>query len=217
MDHVAHYGDALLSEQQVQKLAAAYRGLVQRHMYWARRHRGALPSTVYLGKNPHVLANTRILLAAFPDARIVHILRDPAERLLSCASLMHSMSGVFSMPEAVRPARAIDKTNTWHPWLEHHALHALQQLEQRQAWAAQLPPMEHPRAPRVAIVVFEDVVLRPHATTRAVYDQLNLPAPKGAFARVLATADAAQQRRTNKHKYTLQEYPGLLDTNSPCR
>jgi hypothetical protein len=79
----------------------AYLARLLRFLGWQKRRRGE-PGTRWVLKTPFHLGYVDVLLATFPDARIVWTHREPAQSLPSFASLVHSLRVLGS--DAADPA-----------------------------------------------------------------------------------------------------------------
>lgn len=78
-----------LSAADQQRLVVAYRGLLQRHLYFRGEER------VVLSKNPTFCAWLPKLVEVFPDARFIGLLRSPAEIVPSQLSSVRSGMDLF--------------------------------------------------------------------------------------------------------------------------
>jgi hypothetical protein len=64
---------------------------VQRHVYYDRRFRGGA-GRIFVSKNPTFTLRIPSIYTAFPDARVVCLLRDPVESVPSMISYISKAS-----------------------------------------------------------------------------------------------------------------------------
>lgn len=134
-------------------------------------------------KSPAHTARVRTLLEMFPDAKFVHISRDPHALFRSTLGLWRSLNAEEGL-QAVREDR----------WLEDFVIDSLRRmydayLEDRQL----LPPHQ------LVELRYEDLVDDPKSQLRSIYERLEL----GDFARVEPALDDhlddVKNYRTNRH------------------
>ncbi len=92
------------------KAMGFYRSCLQRHVY---AHGGG---ATYLSKNPSFSAKLESLLEEFPDARIVYLVRHPADTLVSTMGWLSFAWHYFSSPSAEFPFREalMEMTRQWY-------------------------------------------------------------------------------------------------------
>jgi hypothetical protein len=134
-------------------------------------------------KSPTHTARLRTILEVFPDARFVHIVRDPLVLFASTVRLWTSLSQVEGMQS---PLSA--------DWIPGHVLDTFVRMYARFEQDRNLVP-----AGRLVDVHYESLVADPVGEMRRIYKELNL----GDFAQVQpAVAEYASQTRdyrTNRH------------------
>ncbi len=133
-------------------------------------------------KSPPHTARIRTLLEMFPDARFVHIVRDPYTLFPSTVRMWRSLNQVQGLQVQ------------GDEWLDEYVLDCLPRMYDR---------FEEDRsliAPnRFFEVRYEDLVDDPMPQVRALYDQLELGDFGEASTRVLSYLDAARDYKTNRY------------------
>ena len=122
-----------------------------------RRHLAAHPNTTYISKNPSFSAKLRSLLAEFPDARIVYLVRHPEDTLVSTAGWFSFAWHYFADPAEEYPFVGTIMRMV-HDWYTE----PLEVLEE-------LPPE------RYRVVLYEDLVSSPRATVSALLAHFGHP------------------------------------------
>jgi hypothetical protein len=175
-----------IGRKPIRKLAHDYRETVRRLVYLAGGERAPLIKNVLL---PSRLPVARL---AFPDARYVHILRDPREALPSAVSLFYTMWQTHSpaITENSPETRALAEM-----FLEHYRL--LCDEGRRQ-------PPEHWLSVR-----FEALIEDPVGTVEHIYATFGLPLTARFRAR-LEQAAADARRFKSRHDYDLARF-GLTE------
>jgi len=170
----------------IAKLARDYRESVRRLVYLAGGKRTPLIKNVFLASRMPVVKQ------AFPDARYVHIVRDPREAIPSAVNLFYAMWQTHS------PAIAPDSPATRalaDMFLEHSRILGAEGREQpRDRWVS---------------VRFEDLIEDPVATVARIYDAFGMTTTPLFQAR-LALAAAEARRFKSRHVYDLARF-GLTD------
>lgn len=156
--------------------------LVQHQRPLAREQR-------WLLKDPTHLFGLEALARLFPDARFVHLHRDPAENLASIASLYAHSRAIFSDdvdPEALGPEIA---NGYWGRCLEER-----------------MGPRSHFDADRVVDVEYADLVEDPIASAAAIYDGLGLTLSAEARTAMGRFVRAHPQRQHGVHVYSPEQF-----------
>jgi hypothetical protein len=177
---LGHIG--LLDEQP----EAARRGAMRAHRTSVQRHLFATGTErTFLSKNVISSGRIRSLLAEYPDARFIYLLRDPMEALPSFASM-------FSMPwKVLAPRLPQTAASMWAELGVRFYEHAL-------AVAAELPPE------RFTVVRYDDLVADPEATVHDLYERLGLSISADYAATLHAACrDSAHYER--KHSYSAEQ------------
>ncbi|MEQ8846520.1 sulfotransferase [Botrimarina sp.] len=161
----------------------------RRWMEALRRFVGALslkrPGRVVLKSPPHT-ARLRTLLEAFPDARFVHISRDPLSLFPSTVRLWKSLCDVQSL----------QKGQPQYDWIEEEVFCNLERMYTAYGRDRRLIPPG-----RLAELRYEDLVADPKGALRGVYEELSL----GDFAPAEPGVDAylAEERDYKTNRYEL--------------
>lgn len=93
-----------LSNSHRDMIFSFYKDCVRRHVF-ARYHLEGIASdqVVFVSKNPAFTLRLQSLYRTFPDARVVCLLRDPAESVPSMVSYIAKVYHAFSAPRIVHP------------------------------------------------------------------------------------------------------------------
>jgi hypothetical protein len=137
-----------------------YKECIQRHLYC---HPGA---SVYLSKNPAFTPKLASLKEAFPDARIVYMVRDPAEVLVSQAAWFSFCWHYFASPTETYPFRDFLREMTIH-WYRYP-------LSLLDRWPSQ----------DYLIVEYRNLITRPVETILRLYDHFRLEMDDGFKTRL---------------------------------
>jgi hypothetical protein len=174
------------SQKSLRRLAHDYRETVRRLLFVSGGQRTALIKNVLL---PSRLPVAKL---AFPNARYVHIVRDPREAIPSAVSLFYAMWQTHS------PAIAPDSPETRalaDMFLKHYRLLCDEQHQQ---------PAEN-----WVTVRFESLVADPVGTVSRIYDALGLSVTP-RFRQRLEQAAADGRRFKSRHSYDLARF-GLTE------
>jgi hypothetical protein len=176
-----------LGRRVVRRVARDYRDTLKRWVYLAGDERTPLIKNVLL---PSRLA---VSDRAFPDARYIHIVRDPREAIPSAVSMFHTMWQSHSNIAADSPAtRALGDM-----FLEHYRLLCDQ---------ARVRPPE-----RWIQVRYEALIDDPIGTVERIYGVLGAELGP-AFRARLESAAAEARRFKSRHRYDPSEF-GLADSD----
>lgn len=137
-------------------------------------------------KSPTHTARVRTILEVFPEARFVHIVRDPLVLFPSTLRLWKSLSEVQGLQE-------VRDNNSW---LERQVLDTFVRMYERFEQDRELVPRGH-----LVDVRYEDLVANPVGRMRDIYRELSL----GNFAPVepLLMRHAMKTRDYRTNKYSL--------------
>jgi omega-hydroxy-beta-dihydromenaquinone-9 sulfotransferase len=150
---------AAISEEHRQRWIQALQRFVQRVSY--------LRNLRIVLKSPPHTARVRTLLQAFPDARFVHIVRDPLIVFPSTVRLWRALSEAQGL-QVVDPLKL-------DAWLEDAVLRTLVRMYEAFERDRELIPPS-----RLVEIRYEDLIEDPKRELRTVYEQLEL----GPFSRV---------------------------------
>ena len=139
-------------------------------------------------KSPPHTARIKTLLEIYPDARFIHITRDPLVLFPSTVRLWKSLSDVQGMQGAVQR----------HDWIEEEVLRNLELMYEAFNRDQPLIPAEHYTELR-----YEDLVKDTKGQMRKIYEKLDL----GGFEDAEPAMDGylAEQRDYKTNKYEIPE------------
>ncbi len=145
------YADREMSPRRQKRKYAFYRACIRRHLYC---HPNA---PVYLSKNPAFTPKLQSLKEAFPDSRIVYLVRDPAKVLVSQSAWFSFCWHYFASPTDDYPFRneLLQMTRHWY----EYPLEVLDGM---------------PSEDRL-IIEYRNLIARPARTIRNLYAHFNLP------------------------------------------
>lgn len=177
--HLPHYS-AWLSKQDMRP-AYAYLKVLLQVLHWQR------PGQRWVLKTPAHLENLDVLLAVFPNARIIQTHRDPQRTTASFSSMLAHGFGVFSdQVDAPRIAR---------DWL------AINANMVEAAWQVR---QQHPQA--FMDVSYYDLMKDPMTQVERIYAFAGITLSDEARAAMEASRQVNKQNRHGKHNYTLEEF-----------
>jgi hypothetical protein len=110
-------------------------------------------------KSPTHTARVKTLLEVFPDARFVHIVRDPLALFPSTMRLWNTLSQV----------QGLQTVDDGLPWVERQVLDTFTRMYARFEQDRQLIPAGH-----LAEIRYEELIADPVGQMESVYDQLGL-------------------------------------------
>jgi hypothetical protein len=143
------------------------------------------PRRLVLKSPPHT-ARIPVILDVFPDARFVHVVRDPYVVYASTVNLWKSLAKRHGLQKLRNPARIEEKVFT-----EFRLLH-----ERYQEGKKRIPPG------RLVEVRYEDFVKDLVGGTKAIYDGLHLDGWDTVRPKVEAYAAGSKNYETNKYPLT---------------
>lgn len=177
--------DAELPPSRRQRLARYYRDAVQRHVYATREHGAAKP---FLAKNVLHAGRIRTMLEAFPDMRIVHLVRHPYQAIPSLLSM-------FTAPWEAHSPHLVPDSDEVHALarmaIDYYKLMA--ELER-----------ELPEG-RIVTITYDELMADPRATVARVYDHFDLEM-SAAFQSALDAELDRQRGYRSRHDYSLEEF-----------
>ena len=135
-------------------------------------------------KSPTHTARVRTILEVFPDARFVHIVRDPLVLFPSTVRLWKSLSEVQGLQAPSDEAS----------WIEGNVLDNFVRMYERFEKDRELVPPG-----RLVDVRYEDLVADPVGQMRAIYEQLALGDFKGVEPAIRQYATKKRDYRPNKY------------------
>ncbi len=141
-------------------------------------------------KAPSHLANLATLFAVYPDARVVHIHRDPLRAVPSTLSLMGTLKWMR--------CTNVDMTPLASPTAKGYAA-MLDSIIAARAGGT-LPD------DRFVDVRYTDLVRDPGATVQHVHEAIGWPAPAAVAARAAAHVAASPPHTRGRHRYSLAAF-----------
>ena len=171
--------DTALPERYRRKVMTFYKDLIRRHLYVFG------PGKRYVSKNPAFSCKINSLYAAFPDAKIICMVRTPLEAVPSAVSWMSYNMNTFHVSEnRYHTERIIDGIGHWYDY-------PLTQL-------ANYPETAH------AIETYGNLVSEPKQTIENFYHRFGFSVSDG-FDAVLKHADQTAKKYKSSHRYSLAE------------
>jgi hypothetical protein len=171
--------DTALPEHYRAKVMTFYKDLIRRHLH-------VFGSTKrYVSKNPAFSCKINSLYAAFPDAKIICMVRNPLEAVPSAISWMSYNFNTFHVSESpFHTERIINGIGHWYRY-------PVEQL-------ANYPESAH------AIETYDNLVAQPKVTIEDFYKRFGFSL-SDAFQTLLEHADQKAKNYKSSHRYTLEE------------
>ncbi|MBX3245580.1 MAG: sulfotransferase [Myxococcales bacterium] len=142
----------------------------------------------FLNKNVFLAPRLRTMLERFPDARLIYLVRHPAEALPSWLNMFY------------------EKWVTHSPELPHASPQARELAEMSFAYYRYVLEARDSLPPESFFVVrYEELVQDVRPIVRAIYEWLGLPMSEAHAAKLEAFA-AKQQSYESKHEYSLEQF-----------
>jgi len=145
-------------------------------------------------KSPTHTARIRTLLRMFPDARFVHIIRDPYTLFPSTVRMWRSLCQV----QGLQIAR--------EEWLEDYVLDGFVRLYERYEEDKSLIESN-----RLFEIRYEDLVSEPIDQLRALYDHLELGDFEEVLPRLLTYLDELRDYKTNRYELPAEKFDRITD------
>lgn len=142
----------------------------------------------WLLKNPSHILNLEELLEVFPDARVVHIHRDPLAAQPSLWSLL-------SLHHAARDGKLIDRRAISHREIELYRDALMRSME-----------VVHRNSERVLEVFEHQLVADPLTLAARIYDFAGQPLSQASEAAMAAWIGRNPKGRHGAHRYTAEEF-----------
>jgi hypothetical protein len=177
----AGFCDALPAKDR-RKVMRYYRSCLQRHLY------SVGPRKILLSKATQFSGSIESILEEFPDARIVTIIRHPANSIASHVSVFYPVWRFIS-PEVAKDS----------PQSKHYA-------ELAAAWFRHLLQAGQKIEPsRYLCVRYDDLARNPGEVIKQIYAHFGMEISDTFRARLQA-ANRSQREFKSKHRYTLEEF-----------
>ncbi|MEM9353817.1 MAG: sulfotransferase [Planctomycetota bacterium] len=165
-----------LSDEELQRWKTSVERFIRRLTYRDSRR-------IVLKSPPHT-ARVRVLREMFPDARFLHISRDPYELFASTCNLWKSLNETQTLQNGVDES-----------WIEEYVYGTLTRMYE--AYGRDTAGMA---ADRLMEVRYEDLVDDPWRVVEQAYGQLDLGDPAEAEPGVRAYLGEVQSYRRNRHE-----------------
>ena len=175
-----YYFDERVSDREKKNVMRFYRRSVQRHLF-ARR---TIPH--YLSKNPSFSPKITSILEEIPEARVVYLVRNPMDMLLSSISWLGFAWHVFGDPLVKYPF--IEEIIQFSKYWYEHPLGVLSQADPA----------------RYLIVKYDDLVVDPEKTVREIYKKFGYELSRD-FDKMLAEETEKSRRFRSPHAYSIEE------------
>jgi omega-hydroxy-beta-dihydromenaquinone-9 sulfotransferase len=165
------------------RLMTFYRRCVQRHLFLEGRGRRLL------SKNPLFCAKVQSVYATFPEARLIYLVRNPADAIASVLDMVHAIWRVQGVERTAAARLRDDRVIEWAVYCYHHVLAVLD------------------RAPRdrYALVRYEELVQDPAETVEHLYRELGFSMTP-AYRTVLLREAARARAYKSRHEYSLEQF-----------
>ena len=177
--HAEKYDRYLSFEQATSRERAAFR---QALTYFVNKVQRAADDRPLILKSPNHTARIELILEAFPDARFLHIHRNPYEVF---QSFVH-------MAQNVIPVWALQKYDFSH-------LHDMVLSQYRQLYEAYFRQREAVPGGQHYEIAYEDLVAAPLSQLAQVYSQLNLPDFEIARPKFESYLEKTKNYQRNRH------------------
>lgn len=177
----AGFHDSLPPDER-ERLMQYYRGCLQRHQYAYGAGR------FLLSKSTQSSGAIRSLLEAFPDARILTIIRDPYESIASHVSVFYPAWRTYAPQLEKDSPTSREYAQLAAEWLKH--LFASRKI---------IPPE------RYFCLRYTDLVADAAGAIRSVYDHFGLPIDEPFRAKLEAAGEESRRFRS-AHRYALEDY-----------
>jgi hypothetical protein len=171
-----------LPPAQRRRVMRYYRSCLQRHLYLHGKNK------ILLSKATQLSGSVNSLRAEFPDARVINILRNPAESIASHISVFYP---VWSWVNPALPKKSQE---------------SLEYAELAAAWFLHLEKKDS-RADRSRYlrILYRDLVSKPAETVRSIYRHFRIPLSPRASAKITQAAKKSLEYKSNHH-YSLREF-----------
>lgn len=169
-----------------------FKDCLKRHVYATRAARPngtALTDHILLEKVALIAGRLRLVLAALPDARIVHLVRHPYESVPSLMSMFHAPLPTLAPQHAAKDGRAMREVATMI--FEYYRTI----LEVKRGLSPE----------RFMEVRYEELVADPGGTVKRIYDRFGIPVSPNYKDWLDQETERAKGYKS-RHQYSLEEY-----------
>ena len=171
--------DTALSESYRTKVMAFYKDLIRRHLYVFG------PTKRYVSKNPAFSCKIKSLYAAFPDAKIVCMVRTPFEAVPSAVSWMSYNLNTFHVSDSPYHVELIIGG------IGHWYRYPLEQLANYSESSQ-------------AIEIYDNLVHQPKKIVEGFYNRFGFSLSNG-FQAILEEADQKAKNYKSSHSYSFEK------------
>jgi hypothetical protein len=177
----AGFADDLPAPQR-RRLMRYYRSCLQRHLYLHGKNK------ILLSKATQLSGSVLCLREEFPDARVINILRNPAESIASHVSVFYPVWKWVNPTLPKKNQASLEYAELAGAWFRH--------LEEKDSRADRN---------RYLRIRYCDLVSKPGDTVRSVYRHFRIPlSPKASAAITRAARQSLEYKST--HRYSLREF-----------
>ncbi|NDD56339.1 MAG: sulfotransferase [Verrucomicrobia bacterium] len=171
-----------LPEAQRRRLMRYYRSCLQRHLYLHGKNK------TLLSKATQLSGSVLSLRKEFPDARIITILRNPAESIASHVSVFYPVWKWIdpSLPKKCR--ESLEYAELAAAWFRH--------LEEKDGRADRAKYLR---------ILYRDLVSKTAETIRSIYRHFRIPLSPKASAQITRAAKKSLEYKSS-HRYSLREF-----------
>ncbi|MFC3213826.1 sulfotransferase family protein [Novosphingobium panipatense] len=153
------------------------------------------PDRRWLLKNPGHIEHLDLLLAVFPDARVIQTHRDPGKAIPSLVSLLMNLNGLTEPDRTQQRAENLLRREV-AKWAQ-----AVRKCEAVRA--------RHPG--QVLDVVHADFHARPMETVEAIYRFIGMDIPEATRAALLRRIEEKPELGHGVHRYAIEDYGMTAD------
>jgi len=171
-----------LPPAQRRRVMRYYRSCLQRHLYLHGRNK------ILLSKATQLSGSVNSLRAEFPDARVINILRNPAESIASHISVFYPVWSWVNPSLPKKSQESLEYAELAAAWFRH--------LEEKNSRADRS---------RYLRILYRDLVSRPAETVRAIYRHFRIPLSPRASAKITQAAKKSLEYKSTHH-YSLREF-----------
>jgi hypothetical protein len=171
-----------LPPAQRRRVMRYYRSCLQRHLYLHGRNK------ILLSKATQLSGSVNSLRAEFPDARVINILRNPAESIASHISVFYPVWRWVNPALPKKSQESLEYAELAAAWFRH--------LEEKNSRADRS---------RYLRILYRDLVSRPAETVRSIYRHFRIPLSPRASAKITQAAKKSLEYKSTHH-YSLREF-----------
>lgn len=171
-----------LPESQRRRVMRYYRSCLQRHLYLHGKKK------TLLSKATQLSGSVLCLRQEFPDARIINILRNPADSIASHVSVFYPVWKWVNPSLKKKSQESLEYAELAAAWFRH--------LEEKDGRA------DRSRYLRIS---YRDLVSSTSQTVRSIYRHFRIPLSPQASAQINRAAQKSREYKSS-HRYSLREF-----------